>query len=113
MTCTLFSCQRSGKIFHQSFRPLHQFSSSKIVSGGAKGADTLAENYAREYQIDTLIFKPDYKKYGRVAPIIRNATIIDNANIVVAFWNGKSKGTKNAIDNAKRKMKVVKIDSQH
>ncbi|MBV5326158.1 MAG: DUF2493 domain-containing protein [Chlorobium sp.] len=86
-----------------------KFTPSKIVSGGAKGADTLAENYAREYQIDTLIFKPDYKKYGRVAPIIRNATIIDNANIVVAFWNGKSKGTKNAIDNAKRKMKVVKI----
>jgi len=65
-----------------------------IVSGGARGADTLAENYAKMIGVNTIIFKADWKKYGRAAGMIRNKDIIAQADVVVAFWDGKSKGTK-------------------
>jgi len=80
-----------------------------IVSGGAKGADSLAEEYAFNNNIDTLVFKPDWKKYGRGAGIIRNKTIIENSDIVVAFWDSKSRGTKNSIDTARKLGKKVII----
>jgi len=73
---------------------------SLIVSGGARGIDTLAERYADKHGIPKLIFFPDYKKYGRVAPLVRNKLIVDNADVVIAFWDGASRGTKHAIDYA-------------
>jgi hypothetical protein len=69
-----------------------------IVSGGAKGADTLGEQWAKENNKETLIFKPDWEKYGRSAGMIRNKDIVKNSDLVIAFWDGKSKGTKNSID---------------
>jgi predicted Rossmann fold nucleotide-binding protein DprA/Smf involved in DNA uptake len=74
-----------------------------IVSGGAKGADTLAEKYANEHGLDMVVYKPDYKKFGRGAPLKRNHTIVDNAEVLVAFWDGKSRGTKYTIDLANKK----------
>lgn len=71
-----------------------------IITGGARGIDQLAENYADEKQIPKLVIKPEYKKYGRAAPLIRNKKIIENSNIVVIFWDGKSKGTQYAIKYA-------------
>lgn len=71
-----------------------------IITGGARGIDKLAENYADEKQIPKLIIKPDYKKYARSAPLKRNKKIIEKADIVVAFWDGKSKGTQYAIEYA-------------
>ncbi len=81
---------------------LNKFDIDKMVSGGAKGADLLAERYATEYNIPTIIHKPDWKKYGRCAGFVRNKLIIEDADIVVAFWDGRSKGTKNSIDIAKK-----------
>ncbi len=72
-----------------------------IVSGGAIGADTMAEAYAKARGIKTLIFRPEYDKYGRTAPLIRNKVIINNADMVIAFWDGKSRGTKFTVDYAK------------
>jgi hypothetical protein len=69
-----------------------------IVSGGAKGADTLGERWAKEKNKEVLIFHPDWNKYGKSAGIIRNKDIIENSDIVFAFWDGISKGTKNSID---------------
>jgi predicted Rossmann fold nucleotide-binding protein DprA/Smf involved in DNA uptake len=80
-----------------------------IVSGGAKGADSLGEEYALNNSIKTMIFKPDWKRYGRGAGFVRNKTIIDNADVVVAFWDLKSKGTKNSIELAKKQNKKVVI----
>jgi len=80
-----------------------------LVSGGAKGADLLGEKYANEKDIPTAIFKPDWKKYGRGAGFVRNKEIVNAAEIVVAFWDGVSKGTKNSIDLAKKAKKVVYI----
>ncbi|MDO1451079.1 DUF2493 domain-containing protein [Rhodocytophaga aerolata] len=74
-----------------------------IISGGAIGADSLAERYAEEKGIPTLIFKPDYEKYGKSAPILRNKEIIDAAERVIAFWDGKSRGTAYTIKYALQK----------
>jgi len=72
------------------------------LSGGAKGIDTLAEQYANKKKISKLIFLPDYERYGRIVPLIRNKQIVDSADIIIAFWNGTSRGTKFTIDYAKK-----------
>ena len=76
-----------------------------IISGGAKGVDTSAREYAIAHGIELTEFLPEYEKYGRGAPLKRNITIIENADLVLAFWDGKSRGTKFVIDNC-RKMGV-------
>ena len=80
-----------------------------IISGGARGIDTLAKKYADKMNIPKLIFLPDYKKYGKSAPLVRNKLIVDNADVVIAFWDGKSRGTKFATDYAESKGKKVII----
>lgn len=78
-----------------------------IISGGAKGADTLAEKFAKEYNIETLIFKPDWTNFGLKAGMIRNKDIINHSDIVFAFWDGRSKGTKNSLELAKKFKKKI------
>lgn len=78
---------------------------TEIVSGGAKGIDTDARNYAVKNRIKLTEFLPDYGRFGRTAPLKRNIEIIQYADIVIAFWDGSSHGTKFVIDNCK-KMKV-------
>ena len=82
-----------------------------IVSGCAKGADTLAAQFAAEMDIPLLVFKPDYQKYGRGATLVRNTQIIENADVVFAFWDGQSKGTKDSITKAKKLQKELYIIS--
>jgi hypothetical protein len=80
-----------------------------IVSGGAAGADSLGEQYAIEHDIPYTIFRPDWAKFGKKAGYIRNADIINAADVVIAFWNGTSNGTKHSIELARRKNKIVKV----
>ena len=80
-----------------------------IVSGGAKGADTLGERFAKEYGFDTIIFPTEWKKYGKRAGFIRNVQIIDECDECVCFWDGQSRGTKHDIDLCKGKNKPYKI----
>lgn len=80
---------------------------TEIVSGGAKGIDTCAKNYANFMGIKLVEILPEYEKYGRSAPLKRNLQIIDYADIVIAFWDGKSHGTKFVIDNCKKRNKQV------
>lgn len=81
----------------------------KIVSGGAKGADTLAEKFADEFGFEKLIFKPDWDLYGKRAGFIRNAKIVDNCDVLFAFQINKSKGTQHSIDLAREKGKEVYV----
>ena len=62
---------------------------SEIVSGGARGIDACAGEYARAKRIKLTEFLPEYKRYGRGAPIKRNIEIIDYADEVIAFWDGR------------------------
>ena len=75
---------------------------TEIISGGAKGVDTCERDYALSHGIKITEYLPEYEKYGRAAPLKRNITIIQNADLVLAFWNGKSKGTKFVIDSCER-----------
>ncbi len=75
---------------------------TEIVSGGARGIDADAKKYALENNIPIKEFLPEYDKYGRSAPLKRNIQIIEYADIVFAFWDGTSRGTKFVIDNCKK-----------
>lgn len=82
---------------------------TEIVSGGAKGIDTCAREYARAKGIELKEFLPEYKKYGRGAPLRRNLEIIEYADMVLAFWDGRSKGTNYVIETCKKRKKEIKV----
>jgi len=69
-----------------------------IVSGGAKGTDSLAERFANEYSIPFCKFPANWEKYGKSAGVIRNKQITEFSDRVYAFWDNESKGTKNTIE---------------
>lgn len=75
---------------------------TEIVSGGAKGIDTCAREYAQKNGLKLTEFLPEYNRYGRGAPLKRNLQIIHYADEVIAFWDGSSKGTKYVIDHCKQ-----------
>lgn len=75
---------------------------TEIVSGGAKGVDASAREYALSHGIKLTEFLPEYTRFGRSAPLKRNISIIEYADIVLAFWDGKSRWTKFVIDNCHR-----------
>jgi SLOG family YspA-like protein len=82
-----------------------------IISGGARGADALAERLAYEYDLPITVIKPDWKQYGRAAGPIRNRTIVDTADMLIAFWDGKSQGTASALSYARSKGKTIIVES--
>ena len=81
----------------------------EIVSGGAVGVDSCAAQYAKENGIKLTVFLPQYELYGRAAPIVRNKEIVDYADKIVAFWNGRSKGTLSVIKYAEKTGKSCEI----
>lgn len=82
---------------------------TEIVSGGARGVDTLARNYAKQNGLKLTEFLPEYDKFGRSAPLKRNIQIIEYADLVLAFWDGSSHGTKYVIDHCKQLGKPCEI----
>ena len=82
---------------------------NEIVSGGAIGVDTCAAQYARRQGLKLTEFLPEYKLYGRAAPILRNKPIVDYADKVLVFWNGSSKGTLSVIRYAEKVGKTYEI----
>lgn len=82
---------------------------TEIVSGGARGIDACARKYAKAHGIKLKEFLPEYEKHGRSAPLKRNLQIIDYADLIIAFWDGQSRGTKFVIDNCKKRNKKVAV----
>lgn len=80
-----------------------------IVSGGAKGPDTLGVLWGRDNGVEVKEFIPDWAKYGRGAGFKRNTQIVEAADLVIAFWDGVSRGTKDSIDKARKLSKRVEI----
>jgi len=80
-----------------------------LVSGGAKGADQLVEKYAIENGFTIEVYQADWDTLGKKAGPLRNKKIVDNSDVVIAFWNGVSRGTKSTIDIAKRNNKLIKV----
>lgn len=82
-----------------------------IFSGGARGADTLAEFYAMENDIPVVRFIPNWRIYGISAGPIRNSEMARDADALIAFWDGESAGTKDMINKAKQHdLKIVVIN---
>ncbi len=88
---------------------MHLSGCDEIVSGGASGVDRAASEYAKRKNIKLTEFLPKYKLYGRVAPIMRNKEIVNYADKIIVFWNGKSKGSLSVIEYAKKMNKQCEI----
>lgn len=82
---------------------------TEIVSGGAKGIDSDAAEYAIQNNIKLTVFLPDYKRYRRGAPLKRNEQIAEYADMAIAFWDGKSKGTQHTISLFQKLKKEIEI----
>ena len=82
---------------------------TEIVSGGAKGVDTLAAEYAKENGLLLTEFLPDYTRYKKAAPLKRNEQIARYADAVLAFWDKRSKGTLHTISFFEREGKPVSL----
>lgn len=80
-----------------------------LLTGGAKGVDSLAITYAEKNGIKHIEILPNYAKYNRAAPVIRDEEMVKMCDRVVAIWDGKSKGTKHTIDFAKKYRKPIDI----
>ena len=84
----------SRSITEADLEPYIPEDTEMIISGGAKGVDTLARMYAEKKRIPYLEIRPDYNRYGRkAAPLIRNREIVNKADLVIALWDGVSGGT--------------------
>lgn len=84
----------------------------ELVSGGAKGVDTMAEKYAKENNYQIKIFYPDFEKYGKVAGPKRNTEIVKYSTHIIAFPSKHSIGTFDTINKAiklNKKLKIVNI----
>jgi|1048.fasta_scaffold24358_3 hypothetical protein len=80
-----------------------------LITGGAKGVDTLAERWARENDIPVEVYLPDWKNLGRAAGIVRNRAMVMECHECIAFWDGISKGTKSTIEMCKKQNKRVVV----
>ena len=85
------------------------FNIQEIVSGGARGVDRLAAKFAKDRNIPLKEFLADWEAEPKRAGFIRNQDIVDRADIVIAFWDGASPGTKSTIDLSKKAGKTVYI----
>ena len=80
-----------------------------LISGGARGVDSLAEELADRFSIPKLIIRPNYDKYGRRAPLVRDCEMVERADYVLAVWDGESRGTKYTLDYAEKLGKSTEI----
>ena len=80
-----------------------------IVTGGAKGVDSFAEEYAIEHNHDVVVIKPNWKKYGKSASIKRNTEIVNVSDIIFAIVDKPTGGTWDTIKKAEKEGKSVFI----
>ena len=80
-----------------------------IVSGGAEGADQIAEHIAEFLHVPLTVFRPDYARFQRRAPLERNRDIVKHADYVIALWDGSSRGTAHAIEQCIKEYKPVRV----
>lgn len=76
---------------------------SEVVSGNARGVDLLGVKWAIRNNIKYTLYPAHWNRYGKRAGYVRNTKMAENAEALIAIWDGESKGTKHMIDIAKRK----------
>ena len=80
-----------------------------VVTGGARGVDQAAESWARSQGLEVEVHLPDYARYGRAAPHVRNRQIVESCDLVVAIWDGQSRGTASVIERCRKSGRQVKV----
>lgn len=71
-----------------------------VISGGARGVDSIAAEEARRHGLEVIVVKAEWDRLGKSAGMIRNGEIVRLADEVIAFWDGKSRGTRDTIQKA-------------
>lgn len=79
-----------------------------IITGGAKGVDQFAEDWANRNGIDCEVIRP-VDPADKFSYLLRNVEIITKADQIIAFWDGKSKGTKFVLDYAKARSRFIRV----
>lgn len=75
-----------------------------VLTGGAAGADAIAHESARRHGLPVSVMRADWEEHGKRAGIVRNLQMLDeNPDLVIAFWNGASKGTRHTITEAQKR----------
>jgi len=83
------------------------FEITEVVSGGARGVDSLGEKYGLEKNLPIKVFPADWEQHGRKAGIMRNKEMAAYADALIAIWDGNSPGTYNMITEAEScKLKI-------
>lgn len=82
-----------------------------VISGGARGVDSAAVTAAKRRGLKSTVYHAEWDRYGRSAGFKRNILIVNDADKLVAFWDGKSRGTQHSIDLATKKGIPVEIIS--
>ena len=80
-----------------------------IISGTARGADSLGEQYAKENNLKLMRFPAQWDKYGKRAGYLRNEEMCRHCDTVICFWDGKSRGTMHMINIAKQNHKPLAV----
>lgn len=80
-----------------------------IISGGARGIDSLAEQYADLHHLSKYILQPRYDLYGRAAPLKRNERMVDMADAVLVVWDGRSRGAQYTLKYARKADKPLTL----
>ena len=80
-----------------------------VISGGADGMDRLAEQYADLHRLSKYVLRPQYKLYGRAAPLKRNEQMVEMADEVLVIWDGDSRGAKYTLEYAKKTGKPITL----
>ncbi|MGI6172172.1 MAG: hypothetical protein ACOYIC_10685 [Butyricicoccus sp.] len=93
----------------QDILPYLPENTTGIVSGGAEGADQIAEHIAEFLHVPLTVFRPDYARFQRRAPLERNRDIVQHADYVIALWDGSSRGTAHAIEQCIKEYKPVRV----
>ena len=80
-----------------------------IISGGARGADFFGEKYAQDEGFSLEVFPANWNKFGKSAGFRRNEQMAEVADALIAFWDGKSHGTKHMIEIMENKKLLVRV----
>lgn len=87
-----------------------RFRPTEIISGMAKGPDTWGLAVAKQHLISVKCFPADWEKYGKSAGAIRNDEMADYADMLIAYWNGKSRGTQHMITSMLKRNKPFHVE---
>ena len=95
------------RVLDANFRQINE--PITIVCGMAEGADKLGWQYAYDHNLDIDFYPADWNMHGKIAGFIRNSKMAENADMLIAFWDGKSRGTDHMIKTMKKKNLPVKV----